>query len=227
MSISVQYNGHFFGEPVKTSLRPNPAKAQRGNGASKMRPESTTSRIVALPAGGTIPDEISSADAKNRISDVVKKAAAGGRTTIMSRGYAIAVIGPVTDIPESARNEATRLPTTEIKSGQTSLKGVIARADFAVLTIHGEGRAAVYRAKAGSQLSATEEKLNRFIALLEATEVVQRRNRDEQRVADQLKALLESIHAEIEASLDLLDRIDRDRTEPLRAQYAALKARAR
>jgi antitoxin (DNA-binding transcriptional repressor) of toxin-antitoxin stability system len=169
------------------------------------------SQVVAFPAGAAVPDEIMSTDAKDRISDVVKKAAAGGRTTIMSRGYAIAMIGPVDDIPSGALNEATRLPTTEIKSGQTSLKGIIARNDFAVLTIHGQDRAAVYRPHASRQSASIEQKLDRVIGLLESPE--------------RLTAFAATLRGEIARALDFLETIDRDKAAALRAQYAALRMR--
>ena len=113
------------------------------------------------------------------------------------------------DVPEAARAGATRLPTTEIKSGQTSLKGVIARSDFAMLTIHGEARAAVYRAKVGREPSVVDGKLDRLIGLLESTGALQ--------------AFRESVQAEIDSALALLDSIDRPRAARLRADYAALR----
>ena len=211
MSISVRYNGHFWKNAVKVLSRKKPARTVKPRRISGNRPESMGSQVVAFPAGAPVPDEIMSTDAKDRISDVVKKAAGGGRTTIMSRGYAIAVIGPVDDIPAVGLNEATRLPTTEIKSGQTSLKGIIARNDFAVLTIHGQDRAAVYRPHASRQSVSIEQKLDRVIALIESS--------------DRLMAFADTVRGEIERSLDLLEMADSDKASSLRAQYAALRVR--
>lgn len=211
MSISVHYNGHFWKNAVKVLTRKKPARPAKPRRIGGNRAESMGSQVVAFPAGAPVPDEVMSTDAKDRISDVVKKAAAGGRTTIMSRGYAIAMIGPVDDIPVAALNEATRLPTTEIKSGQTSLKGIIARNDFAVLTIHGQDRAAVYRPHASRQSASIEQKLDRVIGLLESS--------------DRLSAFADTVRTEIERSLDLLEKTDRDKASSLRAQYVALRTR--
>jgi len=178
---------------------------------------------LALPAGAPIPGEITSAQAKDRIADVAKKAAAGGRTVIMSRGYAIAHIGPVGDVPGPARAEAVRLPTTEIKSGQTSLKGLLARHDFALLTVHGEARAAVYRPKLWSEAPPDESKLDRLVALLEETKLVARRNQKLLDKATRLERFLETLHEQIEQALELLEKVRPDQAQGLRARYAALQ----
>jgi antitoxin (DNA-binding transcriptional repressor) of toxin-antitoxin stability system len=167
---------------------------------------------------------MSSSEAKDRISDLVKKAAAGGRTTVISRGYAIAIIGPLADVPVSSEIEATRLPTTEIKSGQTSLKGIIARNDFAILTIHGEARAAVYRPKVRRQPAQTEDKLDRLIELLEATRAVEQQNQRAIETSARLGEVIASAHTAIEKALALLETLDPGRAASLRAQYAALRA---
>jgi antitoxin (DNA-binding transcriptional repressor) of toxin-antitoxin stability system len=205
------------------SSRPKPARSKPSE-ASRSR-SSTGSTVVAFPAGSGVPDEMSSSEAKDRISDLVKKAAAGGRTTVISRGYAIAIIGPLADMPISAEAEAPRLPTTEIKSGQTSLKGIIARNDFAVLTIHGEARAAVYRPKARRHPAQTEDKLDRLIDLLEATKAVEQRNERALETRARLQRLIASAHAEIESALALLEKIEPARAATLRAEHAALRAR--
>jgi antitoxin (DNA-binding transcriptional repressor) of toxin-antitoxin stability system len=192
------------------------ATPTRGKSARKAQPKlaaSAARTVVAFPAAApaareTVPDEILSSQAKDRIADVVKKAASGGRTTIISRGYPIAIIGPVEDVPEAARAEVARLPTTEIKSGQTSLKGIIARNDCAFLTIHGEARAAVYRPTALA--GPAPSKVDHLVALLEET-----------RAVEQFAARL---HAEIAHALDLLDKIDPDKARSLRARYEALRS---
>lgn len=158
-----------------------------------------------------MPDEMLSTEAKDRISDVVKKAVSGGRTTVLSRGYAIAIVGPLEDIPEDQREEAIRLPTTDIKSGQTSIKGIVARTDWAVLTIHGQDRAALYRPVVRHQPAKTEDKLDRLIGLLEGTQVAQR--------------MVQDIEYRIERSLALLEKLDSVEAQSLRAEYAALKKR--
>jgi antitoxin (DNA-binding transcriptional repressor) of toxin-antitoxin stability system len=182
-------------------------------------------RGTGAPAGKTasIPDEMSSAQAKDQISDIVKKAAAGGRTTILSRGYAIAIIGPIADIPTVAESDAPRHPTTEIKSGQTSIKGIIARTDFAVLTIHGEARAAVYRPDVRRNPAQTEDKLDRLIDLLEESRLVERQN---QRALDEsirLGRLVEALHAEVAALLDVIEQTDPARAAAHRERYAEMK----
>src|SRR5258706_7315438 len=110
MSFNVRYQGHFGTNllPIRRAKQARPAPA-----------------ILAFSAGALVPDEIQSSQAKDRIADVVKKAAGGGRTTIISRGYPIAIIGPVEDIPTGFRSDVVRLPTTEIESCQTSLHGII------------------------------------------------------------------------------------------------------
>ena len=168
--------------------------------------------ILSFPAGAPVPDEILSSQAKDRIADVVKKAAGGGRTTIVSRGYPIAIIGPVEDIPAASRVAAVRLATTEIKSGQTSLKGVIARGDYTLLTIHGEARAAVYRPKVLSRPEHNDSRLERLVDRLDTSEILER--------------FLASVQAEIERSLALLDEIDRDKSAALRARYKELRKRS-
>jgi hypothetical protein len=168
---------------------------------------------------------MSSSEAKDRISDLVKKAAAGGRTTVISRGYAIAIIGPLADIPAATEAETPRLPTTEIKSGQTSLKGIIARNDFAILTIHGEARAAVYRPKVRRHPAQTEDKLDRLIDLLETTKAVEQRNERALATRAELETLIASAHSEIESALALLETIYPARAAPLRARYVALRER--
>jgi antitoxin (DNA-binding transcriptional repressor) of toxin-antitoxin stability system len=184
--------------------------SKKGRSAkSHLRRKVNDAKILAFPLGTPVPDEMLSSEAKDRISDVVKKAAAGGRTTIMSRGYAIAIVGPVEDIPEAERTEAMHLPTTEIKSGQTSIKGIVARSDWAVLTIHGHARAALYRPTVRRHPAQTEDKLDRLIDLLEATQVIER--------------FAGVVHERIAQSLDLLEKLEREQAIMLRAQYAALK----
>jgi antitoxin (DNA-binding transcriptional repressor) of toxin-antitoxin stability system len=189
--------------------------------------DSGRSTVVVFPAGSSVPDEMSSSEAKDRISDLVKKAAAGGRTTVISRGYAIAIIGPLADVPVSSESETPRLPTTEIKSGQTSLKGIIARNDFAILTIHGEARAAVYRPKVRRHPAQTEDKLDRLIDLLEGTKAIEQRNERALATRARLERLLTSAYADIESALALLETIDPARAVPLRAQYVALRESGR
>lgn len=178
-----------------------------------------------------IPDEMTSALAKDQISDVVKKAAAGGRTTILSRGYAIAIIGPLSDVPASDERDAVRLATTEIKSGQTSLKGIIARSNFAILTIHGQDRAAVYRPQARRHPAQTEDKLDRLIDLLEENRLVERKNERALDESVRLQRLADALHAEISALLDTLQNIDpgrasewRDRCQDIRKAREALRS---
>lgn len=190
-----------------------------GSGGQK----SKSDQGLGANAVAAMPDEISSSLAKDQISDLVKKAAAGGRTTIMSRGYAIAIIGPLTDIPASAEGEVTRLPTTEIKSGQTSLKGIIARNDFAVLTIHGEPRAAVYRPTVRRRPAQTEDKLDRLIDLLEETKIAERQNERALDESVRLKRLVGALHEEIEGLLRLLADIDPDRASLWTGRYGDLK----
>lgn len=169
-----------------------------------------------------VPDEMSSSQAKDQISDVVKKAAAGGRTTILSRGYAIAIIGPLSDVPAAAQ-DVPRLATTEIKSGQTSLKGIIARGDFAVLTIHGQDRAAVYRPQARRHPAQTEDKLDRLIYLLEESRLVERRNARALDESIRLQRLAGALHAEINSLLELIEKVDPRRAELWRERYQAIK----
>src|SRR6185312_1755447 len=159
--------------------------------------------LPALPSGVPVADEIASSQAKDRIADVVKKAAAGGRTVIISRGYAIAHIGPVEAVPPTLRAEAVRLPTTEIKSGQTSLKGILARHDFALLTVHGEARAAVYRPQLWDEEKPDESKIDRLVALLEETQLVARRNEKAAENAARLERFLATLHEQIAQALDL------------------------
>ncbi|HTI86690.1 MAG TPA: hypothetical protein VL966_08800, partial [Alphaproteobacteria bacterium] len=176
--------------------------AKRGKTAGDAR----RAAVAARPA--TIPDEMSSSQAKDQISDVVKKAAAGGRTTILIRGYAIAIIGPLHDVPPSAERDALRLPTTEIKSGQTSLKGIIARGDYVILTIHGEDRAAVYRPNIRRQPAQTEDKLERLIDLLDETRIVERCNARALDESVRLQKLISVLHGEINSLLELMDNVD-------------------
>jgi hypothetical protein len=165
--------------------------------------------VLSFPSGGDVLDEMLSSEVKDRISDVVKKAVSGGRTTVLSRGYAIAIIGPLEDIPEDQRADAIRLPTTDIKSGQTSIKGIVARTNWAVLTIHGQERAALYRPVVRDQPAKTEDKLDRLIGLLDGTQAVQR--------------LVQDIEFRIERSLALLEKLDSVEAHSLRAEYAVLK----
>jgi antitoxin (DNA-binding transcriptional repressor) of toxin-antitoxin stability system len=208
---------------TSTPRRRSPHPSKRPADPSAI--EAEIAAIVAFPAGAAVPDELPSSHAKDRISDVVKKAASGGRTTIISRGYPIAIIGPPEDIPEAARRSATRLPTTEIKSGQTSLKGIIARDDYAMLTIHGAPRAAVYRPQAVRGSAQTDGKLDRLIALLEETKLVEQRNQEALAAATRLEQVAAEIHTAIERSLALLETIDRDGARSLRARYAELGGR--
>ena len=187
------------------------------------KPSRPPSELPALPAGAPIPDEIASSQAKDRIADVVKKAAAGGRTVIISRGYAIAHIGPVADVPPALRGESMRLPTTEIKSGQTSLKGILARHDFALLTVHGEARAAVYRPKLWNEAKPDESKLDRLVALLEETKLVAGRNEQAIASAVRLERFLETLHEQIEQALALLEKARPDQARSMRARYAELQ----
>jgi antitoxin (DNA-binding transcriptional repressor) of toxin-antitoxin stability system len=189
--------------------------AKRGN-------KRIPSARATVPAP-SVPDEMSSAQAKDQISDVVKKAVAGGRTTILSRGYAIAIIGPLHDVPPSAERDALRLPTTEIKSGQTSLKGTIARGDYAILTIHGEDRAAVYRPDVRRHPAQTEDKLERLIDLLEESALVDRENRRALDESVRLRRIADALHEEIAALLDLMDKIDPARAAVWRERCAAIK----
>ena len=176
------------------------------------RPEPEPPEILPFPAGGTVPDEIQSSQAKDRIADVVKKAAKGGRTTLISRGYPIAIDGPVEEIPAASRAGAVSLPTTEIKSGQTSLKGIIARSDWALLTIHGEARAAVYRPKALSRTGPSDARIGRLMDLLEETRALER--------------FADSVRQEIARALALLERIDPKKAATQRAKYAELRKRS-
>lgn len=185
--------------------------------------KSKSDQGVGAKAASAVPDEISSSLAKDQISDLVKKAAAGGRTTIMSRGYAIAIVGPLSDIPAFAEREVVRLPTTEIKSGQTSLKGIIARSDFAVLTIHGEPRAAVYRPTVRRRPAQTEDKLDRLIDLLEETKVAEQQNERALDESVRLKRLVEALYQEIEGLLRILAAIDPDRASVWTGRYGDLK----
>jgi antitoxin (DNA-binding transcriptional repressor) of toxin-antitoxin stability system len=187
--------------------------AKRGKTAGNAR----RARAVAIP------DEMSSSQAKDQISDVVKKAAAGGRTTILSRGYAIAILGPLHDVPPSAERDALRLPTTEIKSGQTSLKGIIARGDYAILTIHGEDRAAVYRPNIRRQPAQTEDKLERLIDLLDETRIVERRNARALDESVRLQRLTGALHGEINSLLELMDNVDPRRAAVWRERYGTIK----
>jgi antitoxin (DNA-binding transcriptional repressor) of toxin-antitoxin stability system len=191
--------------------------AKRGKTAGDAR----RAAVAARPA--TIPDEMSSSQAKDQISDVVKKAAAGGRTTILSRGYAIAIIGPLHDVPPSAERDALRLPTTEIKSGQTSLKGIIARGDYVILTIHGEDRAAVYRPNIRRQPAQTEDKLERLIDLLDETRIVERRNARALDESVRLQKLTSALHGEINSLLELMDNVDPRRAAVWRERYGTIK----
>jgi antitoxin (DNA-binding transcriptional repressor) of toxin-antitoxin stability system len=211
---------------VRGTKRFRAEKIGRSNDRSGTdRDESAGSEIVDFPVGAPVPDEIGSAQAKDRISDLVKKAAAGGRTTVISRGYAIAIIGPFADIPAVDQRTAVRLPTTEIKSGQTSIKGIVARDDFAILTIYGEPRAAVYRPKARRHPAQTEDKLDRLLELLETTKTVERQNTDVLERSAHLMSLVEELEKEIERRLDLLEKIDREQALSWRAQYATLTKR--
>jgi hypothetical protein len=173
-------------------------------------------------AAPAVPDEMSSAQAKDQISDVVKKAFAGGRTTILSRGYAIGIIGPLHDVPPSAERDALRLPTTEIKSGQTSMKGTLARGDYAILTIHGEDRAAVYRPNVRRQPAQTEDKLERLIDLLDESALVERENRRALDESVRLRRFVDALHAEIAGLLDALEKIDPARAAQWRTRCADL-----
>ena len=202
-------------KPGRTVRRGTPVRATRV--ADRQARDGVGAKVTAIP------DEISSSLAKDQISDLVKKAAAGGRTTIMSRGYAIAIIGPLTDIPASAEGEVVRLPTTEIKSGQTSLKGIIARNDFAVLTIHGQARAAVYRPKVRRQPAQTEDKLDRLIDLLEETKLVERQNERALDESVRLKRLKDALYEEIGSLLELLEKVDPERASLWSARYRDLK----
>lgn len=203
---------------MKTNRRPKRAAD---------RDERPAPEIVEFPSGGTVPGEIGSAQAKDRISDLVKKAAAGGRTTVISRGYPIAIVGPIADIPADDRRDAVRLATTEIKSGQTSIKGTVARDDYALLTIHGEPRAAVYRPKARRHPAQTEDKLDRLLDLLEATKLVEKRNNEALERSAKLKALIDELELQIDRRLALLDKVDREEARSLRQQYAALASSGR
>jgi antitoxin (DNA-binding transcriptional repressor) of toxin-antitoxin stability system len=187
------------------------------------KPSRPSSDILPFPAGGPVPHEIQSAQAKDRIADVVKKAAAGGRTTIISRGYAIAIVGPAEDIPPKLLSDAVRLPTTEIKSGQTSLKGMLARHDYALLTVHGEARAAVYRPKLRTLSETGESKLDRLIALLDATGAVAQQNQSALETATRLERFIAELHAQIEEAFDLLDQAKPGAAPPLRARFAELR----
>ena len=187
------------------------------------KPSRLSPDLPALPVGVAVPDEIASSQAKDRIADVVKKAAAGGRTVIISRGYAIAHIGPVEEVPPALRAEAMRLPTTEIKSGQTSLKGILARHDFALLTVHGEARAAVYRPKLWGEEKPDESKIDRLVALLEETALVARRNETVTQSAARLQRFLETLHEQIAQGLDLLETVRPDQARSVRARYAGLQ----
>jgi hypothetical protein len=186
-------------------------RATKSRPVARNRKKTSVANVLAFPSGAPLPDEMLSSEVKDRISDVVKKAVSGGRTTVLSRGYAIAIVGPLADIPEEQREEATRLPTTDIKSGQTSIKGVVARTDWTVLTIHGQERAALYRPVTRHQPAKTEDKLDRLIGLLEGTQAAQR--------------LVQDIEFRIERSLALLEKLDNVEAQSLRAEYAALKKR--
>lgn len=182
-----------------------------------------TGEALAFSTASALPNEMLSSQAKDRISDLVKKAATGGRTTVISRGYAIAIVGPLADISKASQSDAVRLPTTEIKSGQTSIKGAIARNDCAVLTIHGEDRAAVYRPKVRRQPAQTEDKLDRLIELLDATGLVERDNARARGANACLERLATALHAHIEQSLDLLEKIDPDGASLWRARHSELR----
>jgi antitoxin (DNA-binding transcriptional repressor) of toxin-antitoxin stability system len=178
---------------------------------------------AGAPTASAIPDEMSSSQAKDQISDLVKKAAAGGRTTILSRGYAIAIIGPLGDIPAGAQGELVRLPTTEIKSGQTSLKGIIARDDLTVLTIHGHDRAVVYRPRVRRHPAQTEDKLDRLIDLLEESRLVERQNERALDESVRLQRLTAALHAEVGSLLELMEEAEPRRASVWRDRYAAIK----
>jgi antitoxin (DNA-binding transcriptional repressor) of toxin-antitoxin stability system len=201
--------GGSGGKPARATADDKPRKTGRGVGAQ--------------PA--PIPDEMGSSQAKDQISDVVKKAAGGGRTTILSRGYAIAIIGPLTDVPVTAERETVRLPTTEIKSGQTSLKGVIARSDFAILTVHGDARAAVYRPQARRHPAQTEDKLDRLLDLLEESRLVEQQNERALNESIRLRRIVEALHGEIAALLEITEKIDPERASVWRDRYLEMKKR--
>jgi antitoxin (DNA-binding transcriptional repressor) of toxin-antitoxin stability system len=197
--------------------------AKRGNTVGKPGRAGGGSARGADVRAVAIPDEMISSQAKDQISDVVKKAAAGGRTTIVSRGYAIAIIGPVGDVPPSAKGDAIRLATTEIKSGQTSIKGIVARSDFAILTIHGADRAAMYRPNVRRHPAQTEDKLDRLIDLLEETRMVERRNARALDESARLQRLAGALHAEINSLLELMDNVDPRRSSVWRERYTNIK----
>lgn len=200
--------------PVAGARRPDAPRRPGGAEAGK---------ALAGSAASALPNEMLSSQAKDRISDLVKKAATGGRTTVISRGYAIAIVGPLADISKASQSDAVRLPTTEIKSGQTSIKGVIARNDCAVLTVHGEDRAAVYRPKVRRQPAQTEDKLDRLIELLDATGLIERDNARAGEANACLERLATALHAHIEQSLDLLEKIDPEGASLWRARHSELR----
>ena len=95
-------------------------------------PEMTQPRIA---------DEVTTRVAKDRIGTLVDRAALGTRTRVLSRQTPIAVIGPPRDLPRYT--EAARVSTADIKSGRSSIKGILARDSVAILTVRGRDMASL------------------------------------------------------------------------------------
>jgi antitoxin (DNA-binding transcriptional repressor) of toxin-antitoxin stability system len=128
-------------------------------------------RLTMYKRTSEIPDQVSVAVAKDRISALVEKGANGERTVVRSRNIPIATIGPIADIERP--DEAKRTPITKIKSGKESIKGILSRDKVTVITIDGDERASLYPARQETDSIVPSVDVRRLVALLENTQSLQ------------------------------------------------------
>jgi len=159
--------------------------------------------------------EVTTRVAKDRISSIVERAEHGRRTTVLSRSVPIAIIGPPSDIEENEKYET--ISTTEIKTGQRSIKGMVARGHPVLISVRGRAVASLRRTSSQKQKSSRAY-LNELLDLLKETQVIQNEAAKYRRIREYTGGLVQHC----EAALKYLP-LDHSRDE-LAATLAVLKS---
>jgi len=131
-------------------------------------------------------DHVTTRFAKDHIGRLVDRAALGERITVMSRKSPLATLGPAEDLRR--HRDVPRVPTTEIKTGRTSIKGILARSPrMAVLTVRGAEMASVRPASPEIDLTPLRRKVDEIVDLLRTTQALQAYNEEQRQHSRRLR----------------------------------------